>query len=371
MSQPGLPYHNIKQLGKLAIVFLLGAVVLPCLAPLTWLGTSPTSPTRGEVRDPQFADIAPIVFAKCSPCHNANIQGIPRLASHKDFKSRRTVIARSVSNKLMPYCGTHSELAQTCRIPRLTEAERVAVTRWCLFTAENEDDTKLAAREYKLSWTMGNPGRVFRFSGERSLKSPLTTIEWNVKAKFRLDEALTGFELLPNSPLSLRFARLYAVGANGKEEFIGEWSMNAYAWRLPNGLSLAGVAGMRVKATHHATGKASEDVGFQLGVTTKRGTSFATPEWLSLDEKVPSLVVLSDTSITAISVDAPPEVTLIELRSDRNGESKLLFASRQVPAGFGACNFVSAVRLSAGDVVRLRYVSRKPATVRVRLQSIS
>ena len=78
-----------------------GSVLLLVLGGAVAIGAAPRQ-TQSAPPVTFNADIAPIVFAHCSPCHRAGEVGPFELLTYRDARQRATQVAMVTSRRIMP-----------------------------------------------------------------------------------------------------------------------------------------------------------------------------------------------------------------------------------------------------------------------------
>jgi hypothetical protein len=110
---------------------------------------------------PTFArDVAPIVFAKCAPCHRAGGAAPFSLTSYEDAARRATQLARVTSARIMPPWKAAPGVAYANE-RRLSEREIATIARWAETRAPVGDRAALPpAPTFAGGWLNGKPDAV-------------------------------------------------------------------------------------------------------------------------------------------------------------------------------------------------------------------
>jgi hypothetical protein len=131
------------------------ALLLGLLGSVGTLGCRRASPT------PTFArEVAPIIFARCTPCHRAGGAGPFTLGSYDDVARRATQIARATARHIMPPWKASADVGYA-NARRLSDGEVETIRRWVEAGAPLGDASAVAAPpRFASGWQLGTPDAV-------------------------------------------------------------------------------------------------------------------------------------------------------------------------------------------------------------------
>lgn len=244
-----------------------------------------TSQVPQERKIPTFnQDILPIVQTKCMPCHQPNGVGPFQLVTFADYKKNLRLVKTMALSRAMPPMQVHSDFGQIATTPQLTNLEIVTFQHWINGGAPEGDPIEISAKP----------------SQEISLESPDTILNSHANLKTKVEGApywqvtaiplgskpihLTAFEVVPNTPKSLRHAMIaivptsqasavpYETSGNFPDpstQLIGVWSPGFPVWNLPANTTYTIPANstLLVQSFFQPTGKA-EDAGYKIAFKT-------------------------------------------------------------------------------------------------------
>jgi hypothetical protein len=75
-------------------------------------------------------DVAPIVHAKCTPCHRPNEAAPFSLISYEDVSKRASFIKKVISSGYMPPWKAHPDFVEYGNDRSLTAAEKSTIIQW-------------------------------------------------------------------------------------------------------------------------------------------------------------------------------------------------------------------------------------------------
>jgi tetratricopeptide repeat protein len=114
----------------------------------------------GCKRAPTFArDVAPIVYARCAPCHRAGGAGPFPLTSYEEVRRRATQIARVTARRYMPpWKAAPLDGVRYLGERRLSDAEIATLGRWAEAGAPLGDAARApASPAFADGWALGTP----------------------------------------------------------------------------------------------------------------------------------------------------------------------------------------------------------------------
>lgn len=135
-----------------------------CVLTMTACNTSAPAPADPLPEQPTFArDIAPIVFAHCTPCHRPD-QPVPfTLIEYEDVRSRATRIVKATAARRMPPWLPADAAWTFVHERRLSERQIALIDRWAATGAVEGDVANLPERPaWSTGWSLGKPDLVVR-----------------------------------------------------------------------------------------------------------------------------------------------------------------------------------------------------------------
>jgi tetratricopeptide (TPR) repeat protein len=172
---------------------------------------APATSASGDLSEVTFCrDVAPIVFARCAPCHRPGEAAPFSLLTYDDVRRRASQIGEVTKTGFMPPWlprEGHGEFADSRRLSR-REIETFAA--WAAAGASRGDEADLPAPpEFSGDWQLGPPDLV--------LESPRFTVAGDGADRFRnfvipvnIDSPrwISAVELRPTNPVVTHHARL-------------------------------------------------------------------------------------------------------------------------------------------------------------------
>jgi len=150
---------------KLAFV-LLAAAIGAGLAAALWLGPRSSTPEDSYTRRPKGSvtfskDIAPILFAQCSPCHRPGEAAPFSLLSFADARKRAQLIAKVTADRYMPPFLPQSGPVPLTNTRRLTAEQIGLIQQWMEEGAAEGSTADLPALpSWTEGWRLGPPDLI-------------------------------------------------------------------------------------------------------------------------------------------------------------------------------------------------------------------
>jgi Flp pilus assembly protein TadD len=116
-------------------------------------GASPPTPTFAN-------DVAPIVFAKCAPCHRAGQLAPFALTSYPEAQRRARAMAAAVRDRHMPPWLPDAGNPPFAGERRLDAREIATIERWAIAGAPEGEPSDLPALPSWSAWALGEPDLV-------------------------------------------------------------------------------------------------------------------------------------------------------------------------------------------------------------------
>ena len=160
---------------------------------------------------PTFADIAPIVYQKCAPCHHPGDAAPFSLLTYQDVKKRAAQIATVTRMGVMPPWLPEKGYGDFAGDRRLTAAEIATIAAWVHDGApEGPSDAIPPAPDFKDGWQIGKPDLILEAGNSFELPATGRDIYWN----FIFTRGLTArrwiraVEIRPGQPRVVHHANL-------------------------------------------------------------------------------------------------------------------------------------------------------------------
>jgi tetratricopeptide (TPR) repeat protein len=131
---------------------------------------------------PTFArDVAPIIYAKCAPCHHPGEAAPFSLLTYTDVKKRSAQIAAATRSGFMPPWLPEAGYGEFLDERRLTAAELATIANWVSAGApEGPADAVTPPPEFPGGWQLGTPDLVLEAKSPIELPASGRDIYWNV-----------------------------------------------------------------------------------------------------------------------------------------------------------------------------------------------
>src|SRR5688500_13064225 len=131
--------------------FGLGTVVLA--------GLTGDAPAKAEAAAPTYAaEIAPLLFEKCTPCHRPGQVAPFNLMSYEDAQRRSGTIARVTEKRFMPPWKAVAGYGKFKHENRLTDGQIAAIKAWHEAGAPRGDASKEPKPPtFGTEWALGEP----------------------------------------------------------------------------------------------------------------------------------------------------------------------------------------------------------------------
>jgi hypothetical protein len=126
-------------------------------------------------------DVAPIIYAKCAPCHHPGEAAPFSLLSYADVKKRSAQIASATRSGYMPPWLPEAGYGDFLDERRLTAAELATIANWVSAGApEGPADAAPPPPEFPGGWQLGTPDLVLEAKSPIDLPASGRNIYWNV-----------------------------------------------------------------------------------------------------------------------------------------------------------------------------------------------
>jgi hypothetical protein len=158
----------------------------------------------GKSEGPTFAkDVAPILFARCAPCHRPGEVGPFPLLSYEDAKKRAIQISRVAEDRLMPPWKAAPGYGEFLHERRLSDNEIATLKRWAVEGAPLGNARAIPSPPGpKAGWTLGPPDLVLEIP--ETYRVPAEGEDVNMHFLLPLDLSkeryLRGLEVRPGNP---------------------------------------------------------------------------------------------------------------------------------------------------------------------------
>ncbi|HTQ11343.1 MAG TPA: hypothetical protein VMI31_14860, partial [Fimbriimonadaceae bacterium] len=195
---------------RVSILASLGVAAIAIAAP-----GRHAPPAHGR-KAPTFADVAPILYAKCAGCHHPGEVAPFSLLTYQDAKQMAPTIAAAVGQKIMPpwQAVSHGEFTNE---RTLTPDQIQTLQTWAKNGAPAGDLAKApAVPEFTPGWQMGKPD----FVGEPSKPYEISadgTDDYRcfvIPTNFDQDRYVTGVEVRPGNRRVVHHVLIY-LDSNG------------------------------------------------------------------------------------------------------------------------------------------------------------
>lgn len=144
-----------------AVPLLVAAAAVLPLAAATIVRAAPAGSPAHAGAITFNEDVAPIVFARCAPCHRPGAAGPFPLLTYDDVKSRAKLIAEVTAARVMPPWPPESGHGEFVGERRLTDAEIATIQQWVRNGApEGDRSTAPPAPPVPFGWHLGTPDLV-------------------------------------------------------------------------------------------------------------------------------------------------------------------------------------------------------------------
>lgn len=236
-----------------------------------------------QKQSPTFSeDIYPIAKVKCMPCHQARGVAPFSLTSYTDFKRNLRLVKTMALSRSMPPMDIHSDFGEIATTPQLTNLEIITFQHWINGGALEGEPLKPTTPPLS-RFTLKSPDHIYESPPELRTKAEGAPY-WQVTAIPLGPKAihLTGFEVSPNTPKSLRHAMVAIVPSalaptapyesagefsNPKVQLVGVWAPGFPIWQLPakTTFTIPANSTLLVQSFYQPTGKV-EDGGFKVAI---------------------------------------------------------------------------------------------------------
>ncbi|HEY1381936.1 MAG TPA: hypothetical protein VGF55_34375, partial [Gemmataceae bacterium] len=180
----------------------------------------PAASGRDDAGPVTFArHVAPIVFARCAPCHHPGEAAPFSLLTYDDVRRRARQIADVTQKRFMPPWMPRAGCGDFVGERRLTDRELAVLKEWAAAGAPPGDESEMpAAPEFADGWQAGTPDLVLE-TPAYTLSSRDRDVFRNFVVPIHLDGPrwVRSIELRPNNPRVTHHARL---GVDASDESI-------------------------------------------------------------------------------------------------------------------------------------------------------
>ncbi|MDR3689880.1 MAG: EF-hand domain-containing protein [Fimbriimonas sp.] len=319
------------------LVLLASASALVCVAAAP-RKIDPKAPEPGKVA-PTFAkDIAPIIYAKCAPCHHSGEVAPFSLTSYEDARDKAPTIVNAVKSRYMPpwQAISHGEFRNE---RTLTDKQIALLEEWSKAGAPKGDFASAPKPpSYNRGWVIGTPDLVakppkaFEVSAEGADEYRCFVIPTH----FPEGRYVTDVEVRPGNRNVVHHVLVYLDtsgvarrkdgkdGKPGYESFggpgfipagsLGGWAPGLQAQDLPKGLGLwlPKDADIVIQVHYHKNGRPETDLS-QIGMKFAQGPIDKRVRWESLDNELISIPAGDKRYEVTASLDLKAPVTLYDV----------------------------------------------------------
>jgi hypothetical protein len=344
------------------------------------LATSVLAGGSDQDSPPTWAkDVAPLVFANCTPCHSPGGHSPFPLVKYDDVRRRAELVRQVVLNLQMPPCAFTSDFAMLCQVRPLTDEERVMLQKW-IRAGLPEGTGAPQAPTFEHAFRLGKPDIVLRPPVLPKVPTEGNPV-WRavlIDPKLETEVCIRGFDIKPAEPQSVRHVLLAVASdkawmnvwpTNGTldenaSRFIGAWAPGYKPFQLPEGVSLVLRPGEKLVAQvlYQTIGR-PVDTSIEIGLTLSRGASDREAYWVTKEVKDFTLPTFDETLIkTTVEIERErdlfaivPEarfyayVIEIDALFPDGAQKSLLRTLRWSPYWSGSFVFSPGVRLPAGS----------------------
>ena len=167
--------------------------------------------TTARPAPPTFADIAPIVYEKCAPCHHPGEAAPFSLLTYQDVKKRAAQIAAVTHSGYMPPWLPEEGYGDFSDDRRLTAAEIATIAAWVHDGApEGPADAIPPAPVFTDGWQLGKPDLVLEADGSFQLPASGPDVYWNFifTPELTARRWVRAIEIRPGQPRVVHHANL-------------------------------------------------------------------------------------------------------------------------------------------------------------------
>lgn len=179
-----------------------------------------------------WADIAPIVYENCTPCHHENGAGPFSLTSYMDLKKRSKTIRLVIADHIMPPWPANPNYSRFKDEKTLALSERAKIISWIEQGAiEGIHNPNLIAKTY-IAASLGTPDKIISFPDSIQIPGDNTDLFLLAKLSFELprDTILRAIHFVPGNKQLMHHVNGHLINySTGKKSnpFTGEWLANA------------------------------------------------------------------------------------------------------------------------------------------------
>ena len=176
----------------------------------------PASPRRKTAGRQLLRDVAPIVFAKCAPCHHPGEAAPFSLLTYDDVRHRASQIVDVTQRRFMPPWLPNASCDQFVGERRLTDRELATLKQWVDAGSPSGDKSQTpAVPEFADGWQTGTPDLVLE-TPAYTLSSQDRDVFRNFVVPVHLESPrwVQSIELRPCNPRVTHHARLGVDSSN-------------------------------------------------------------------------------------------------------------------------------------------------------------
>ncbi len=176
------------------------------------------------------ADVAPVLYQHCTPCHHANDLAPMSLLTYKEVKPWAAAIREAVATRTMPPWKADPHFGKFANDSSLTDAEIAIVKAWVDGGKPEGNPANLpAVPVYSEGWHIGKPDMIFPIPRhELSAKGPDEYEKFVVPTNFKEDRWVVAAELRPGNLKIVHHAHVSVEQASSSQFGNGPDAENTY-----------------------------------------------------------------------------------------------------------------------------------------------
>lgn len=335
----------------------------------------------GETRQAQqvtYSDhIAPIISAKCLPCHRPQGMAPFSLADYDEVRKRYALFREVTMKKQMPPTDATSDFGRVATEAPLTDEEIILIQEWV--RQGLQEGHKIASPKLpNPTWRRGAPDVVVPVLADHTLPAEGSYYRRTAVVTLPDGGSLAAFDVLPASPQAVRFVRLAQRPAGSKsspftpvgvdaKQLIGSWAPGHFPWRLPAGgaYKIAPGSELVVEVLFHPIGRPDTgrvDLGLYWAKEPQHSAITRTlgrNDFVLPDDAVTTLsdawTVDEDIALIAAYPEARELATQIRLTAyiPSKGAKTVLLVYSFDPSWLGSYVFEQPIRLPKGTRIKV------------------